>query len=420
MYITAFKSTTGAPFVPNPWGSLTVAGYTSLFEAMDSSNGKSKKQFRNCQHYRIDRKVLVDALSGQDSWVNPSNHSLGYWINSPIPCSHAWAGGNGGDTNMAATLGPWGNPSSGLPLLYIDTVVNRGIPDPSNLQLLIQQSLTAMLPGIRPSLSLPNTLYELKDFKTVGRTLDRIKALGSIPRTISQYFRRLVRGGSDVYLQTQFNILPLLRDISGIQSTIDTARRELNRLISGANKIQYAHYACPLSDSYSNSDVTYNRTPSTTLVPTVMSTRRQSYYTVRSFHATMEYSYNVSNLSGLSNEMAAILDVLGVNLNPQILWNAIPWSFVVDWLIRVNKWLANFKVSNLEPTTYIHQYCWSSKVTRETLISLGFPARLDVQRITETAYKRQVTVPDYVRAIELSGLNLKEFSLAAALGLSRV
>jgi hypothetical protein len=118
--------------------------------------------------------------------------------------------------------------------------------------------------------------------------------------------------------------------------------------------------------------------------------------------------------------MAALLDVLGVNLNPQIIWNALPWSFVVDWVIRVNKWLDNFKVSNLEPTTYIHQYCWSSKVEREILLSIGFPGVLDVQRITESAYRRQVTVPDYVRIIELSGLSLKEFSLAAALGLSRL
>jgi hypothetical protein len=127
----------------------------------------------------------------------------------------------------------------------------------------------------------------------------------------------------------------------------------------------------------------------------------------------------VSNLSGLSNEMAALLDVLGVNLNPSVIWNALPWSFVVDWVIRVSKWLNQFQTRNLEPTTYIHQYCWSLHLQREIVCKFGWPTIYDIQRITEEAYKRVVVVPDYVRAIESSGLSLREFSLAAALGLSR-
>jgi hypothetical protein len=153
---------------------------------------------------------------------------------------------------------------------------------------------------------------------------------------------------------------------------------------------------------------------------TPLYSRRIVEYPIRKFHATMEYSYKVSNLSPLIDEGAALLDVLGINLNPAIIWNAVPWSFVIDWLIGIGRWLDNFKVRNLEPVTHIHQYCYSIHIRRVTTLGLGWNAIHDVARITEDAYKRIRTVPDYILAIKSSGLNPKEFSLAAALGISRL
>jgi hypothetical protein len=142
-------------------------------------------------------------------------------------------------------------------------------------------------------------------------------------------------------------------------------------------------------------------------------------YSDRTFHATLDYTFSYVNLSAFDDETAALLDVLGVNFNPAIIWNALPWSFVVDWLIGVSQWVDQFKVRLLEPVTYVHQYCWSTRIARQIRLDYGWDAVQPVARISELAYKRQVHQPDYVREIQLSGLSLKEFSLAAALGLSR-
>jgi hypothetical protein len=181
-----------------------------------------------------------------------------------------------------------------------------------------------------------------------------------------------------------------------------------------------AHFGCSLQDSYGDSNVSQvNGLIAAMAVPS-FTTRRQVIYKTRKFNATLDYSYNVRNLSSLSDETAALLDALGIFWSPAIIWNAIPWSFVIDWVLGVSRWLDQFKTRNLEPVTNIYQYCWSYHIRREIVLSCGYQSVTDILRFTEETYKRQVVVPDYVRAFSTSGLNSREFSLAAALGLSRL
>jgi hypothetical protein len=407
----------------SPPGTLVTSGaYTASREAMYSLGGKSKRIYKPCQHYRVDQTVLSDFLLGRNFWYTVGNPANGYWIAGNLPSSDIWAGLYGEliGTSPAATFGTLDNPVAGLPSLWSESLYSREIPDPTGLTSLIDRSLVGMLPGIRPRLSLPNTLYELKDFKSLPTTLMRIKnVLVSIIRAKAS-LRSLFRSSADGYLQAQFNLLPLLKDISGIRAALVNVSRELNYLRSNAGKRLTTHWSCDLSDSYPNVTTNKSNALSTAMVPTALVSRRHVQYSARKFCATLDYSFNVKNLSGLSDETAALLDAFGVFWSPAIIWNALPWSFVVDWVISVSKWLDRFKTRNLEPVTNIHQYCWSINVRREILCSVGYTTLLDVRRVTEHAYKRVVTIPDYGRAFQTSGINSREFILAAALGLSRV
>jgi hypothetical protein len=53
-------------------------------------------------------------------------------------------------------------------------------------------------------------------------------------------------------------------------------------------------------------------------------------------------------LGPLDEKIRAVLDHFGVELNPQILWDAIPLSFVLDWFTGFGDWLGNFKVDALQ------------------------------------------------------------------------
>jgi hypothetical protein len=427
-YSNAIKSTDGSWLLAQPGSPDNLSGYESSKEALWSVSGRSRRTFNACQHYRLDRRLITPYLSGYRSWIDgslPLDEALGYVTWVPISSSIQWGQGNPGAGTVghpSVVFGSWAEPFKGLPILFYPgmTEAYKHIPVPASINTYIDRSLAAILPGIRPSLSLPNTLYELKDFKSLPRTIMRAKAVLTSLKKSSGILRALFRSSSDGYLQAQFNILPLLSDVIGVTQALSETRRQLRKLMSNADRRLVRHYSTNMSQEYSNSDESASATVTWQVVPDQFRSRRQVFYSIRQFSATMEYSYHVNNLSGLDNETAALLDVLGVNLNPSIIWNAIPWTFVIDWLVGVSRWLDQFRTRNLEPVTRIHQYCYSIHVKREILTSLGWDTMQDVFRINEDAYRRVVGIPDLSRAFETSGLSSKEFSLAFALGLSRL
>lgn len=231
--------------------------------------------------------------------------------------------------------------------------------------------------------------------------------------------RDLLRSASQGYLQWSFAIAPLLSDIKAVQAAMKDVVRQLNWLKSNAGKRLTVHYRRPLTKLYGNSSEEVSLTRESYVANSSLGASREVSYSACSFNATLDYDFAVYNLSPFSDETAALLDAFGVNLNPAILWNALPWSFVVDWIAQVGGWLDQFKLRALEPVTTVHQYCWSYSVSRRVVVGYGWDAVQPVAATEERAYKRRVLRPTGSRTLRWSGLNLKEFSLAAALGLSR-
>jgi len=50
----------------------------------------------------------------------------------------------------------------------------------------------------------------------------------------------------------------------------------------------------------------------------------------------------------LEKLLRGTLDSLGFELNPKILWDAVPFSFVVDWFVNIGQYLERFKSDTLE------------------------------------------------------------------------
>lgn len=73
----------------------------------------------------------------------------------------------------------------------------------------------------------------------------------------------------------------------------------------------------------------------------------------------------------LDEAIRGYMDTFGVELNPQILWDAIPFSFVLDWFLGVGKFLSRFKVDALtlpilmtdSAVSYKEEYIVSSRLT---------------------------------------------------------
>jgi hypothetical protein len=353
----------------------------------------------------------------------PVYHYWEWWL-IEVPTLACWLSDN---------FGPADIPLRNAPSLY--TIQNEEllIPPPNDLDDLLLHASQRILPVVKQELSLINSIIELKDFKSLGHTfnnlssrLDSISSLLS-PKGLSfkefaakKTARALVRESSDVYLQYKFNIAPLVSDIQGVFKSLALFKKQANRLVSQSarNRTGHANFSIP-SDTQpeweSDSERRFDFIESPVSIFTVP--QRIMYLDPAEFHVEIQYSYHYTEFQKQHAALLAFLDKLGVSFDPAIIWNAIPWSFVVDWVVGIGRFLNGLRIPNLEPVIDIHRALWSIKRKRHTVCvvndndnSRGVP----VSSVREEAYRRSLfTLTPHL--IESSGLSLTEVSLAGAL-----
>jgi hypothetical protein len=398
-------------------------------EVTPNSGPPGRRAWKSFEHYKASRSSnnpLTRAMPVCAEKVNfIPHHHVAYGSSSRF--------GSQGYNNVGALVVPFGEPglpTQGLSGFYVKRATDGGfVPPPDNLSELESMAMKTMLPTIKAELSLVNSLIELKDFKSLPDTLNLITRLAfKGERTLRWFFK----ASSDGYLQTKFNILPLLSDITGIHTALSRIEKRINDLITRSGCVQHRHFAYSwhefddvndeLSDAYwpvSLSDIQRQ------FVAYFL--HRRVSHDASVFHAEIEFNYNFTQYQVEHARLLGLLDAFGVNLNPSIIWNAIPWSFVVDWVIGVGRWLDQFKVLNMEPKINIRRYLWSVKRSRTIFVDRSYASgdsRVPLSGIVpmsatrETAYRRYVTMPS-LGSILSSGLSPTEFSLGAALVIGR-
>jgi hypothetical protein len=337
--------------------------------------------------------------------------------------------------------------NEGLSSLYTEMADGHFVSPPVDLDNLKQRSLSSMLPIIKAELSLINSIIELKDFHSLPKTLNLLASLKlpaivrrqPLRKALRSYYKsakETSRAVADSYLQAKFNILPLLSDISGIKTALSRTERRMNDFITRSGRVQHKHFAHVLQEGPSSSYDTHEAAGGYTVAGRQLSSgfieERFTYPSPTMFHAEIEYNYNYTRYQIEHARLLSLLDAVGVNFNPVIIWNAIPWSFVVDWVVGVNQWLSKQRIGFMDPKINIHRYLWSVKRHRRVIVQrksqysylgLGGPpyvtsSTVPLPAIEETAYRRDVSLPEAASFVT-SGLSPEEFSLAAALVIAR-
>jgi len=66
---------------------------------------------------------------------------------------------------------------------------------------------------------------------------------------------------------------------------------------------------------------------------------------------------HIAALNDFDEKIRGIIDTLGFELNPRIIWDALPFTFVIDWFFNVGKQLERFKIDALElPILYTDSF----------------------------------------------------------------
>jgi len=412
------------PYSPPSQPFLTREVIT-LFERRGRDTG-SKRTWNPWQHYKMELTIpkLSSVLHPTDDYVLAAYPGYPYNIGVHKDPWFGWKG-------------PFGSEFlHGSALYYDSTAVNHWVPSPLQLESLLQAGLNATMPGVKQELSAINSVIELKDYRShvkkatsVASNLRR-RGLHNVwtAATSGWTLRRLLKGAASVYLETQFNILPLLSDIRGLKTALANHERAINGLISRSAKAQHRHWSTALHES---SDEVKEFGPYGLTRPEVEPRVYGSCYTYQysypqpcKFHFEIEYNFHYTQYDLEHARVNALLDKLGAGgISPQVLWNALPWSFVVDWVFGVNRYLSQFTIKAMEPVINIRRALWSVKRERRIILqktvgqndgSMPFTKQGSAGAITETSYRRQPWMPEY-SSLQVSGLNLKEFTLGAAL-----
>jgi hypothetical protein len=398
----------------------------------------SKKDWNSFQHYKAVRGPAPPSSAMQIAmrmWEYEPNIYTGF--------AHHWRTGIRPVVSGSLVTTPFGEPGmpvQGLPKFLDPDSEGNIVPPPAELSRHNKAALASMLPGIKAGLSAINSTIELKDFASLPRAIKSAaifaiknrKALAKIVRAIAIEVGdpRFVSGS---YLQLKFNIQPLISDIMGVHRALATVEEKLRQLINGAGRPQHRHFSRmllengPIADSSDYGHI--YRQPEEigafVIDYSFSYLLRDTIQEPTLFHAEIDYNYTLSQFQLEHARVLALMDSVGINLNPAIVWNAIPFSFVVDWLLNVSSWLGDRKRLNMEPKINIRRYLWSVKRKRKVFLKKSFFSNqtylppqsqtTSLPTIFETAYRRDVGQVDS-GTLEVSGLNSREFTLGLALG----
>lgn len=293
-----------------------------------------------------------------------------------------------------------------------------------------------MAPKVGQGFSLLNFVYELKDFKPLFRAFQRAKRFFDLKDLVWNPKQSAVKNAANRHLETTFGYVPFARDVASIWKTMWGLHDQLLWLERNVGKIVRSHYR--YSYPYTPIDWGWNGKLNSTEAGRWSPVNNGWFpnskavgwrYHIRyseppTYHSTMVYRYQMTGTQGLRRTVLSFLKAFGLEINPAVIWNAIPFSFVVDWFHQVGPWLENLTLDNLglklEVMDMSHSLRWSvaADLYADTwrYKSGGLiPLTVHAASMTRSYYERVPTFPGKPTLFDADGLNIERSLLGASM-----
>lgn len=188
----------------------------------------------------------------------------------------------------------------------------------------INQAVLDLAPDLK-KFSLPNDII---DWKQLGQLIGSWNRTSSLATNLASNFLGYKFG----IKPTAGDMLALLDGLLGIRDEIRRFRERQGQIISARKTV--------LKE-------TIVKLGTTNLLPYAVKHWRGQID--RTVHAYMVYQpAPILALNEVDLVIRGLLTVAGVELNPSIIWDAIPLSFVVDWFVNVGQVLEQYRHRSLE------------------------------------------------------------------------
>lgn len=343
--------------------------------------------------------------SGGDITVQPDYESIDYVNGGGYnPCDHlVWtAVHNTGQIayRSSASSTSYVSPALGIEHWILGQLLAVSPPghcSAVNLDTLSAEAFSSMRPTMSTGFSLTNFLFELRDVKKMFSLVNRHFGIG--------------KNIASQYLNLNFGWLPFARDLKRYIKGINEFEQRFVEFHQRASVPQRKHFRRVFEEPESV----------VTMVPGQFQKKTPARSTT--YTATLRYRYMLPEMM-TEGEMyyRALLDTLGLNLSPDKIWAAIPFSFLGDWVVNVEQFLKRSEDDYLRPKLEIIAFQYSLKTeTREIYSACMYPQYGNPFVVLEDHTFRQYTRSGcHIPAMNLSldpldDWNVYRVSLGAAL-----
>jgi hypothetical protein len=352
----------------------------------------------------------------------------------------------------------------GIQGTVITGLVGSSLPfDAPDWQALADEALRAMSPTSNDGISFINSLIELKDLKRMNpvpsllslrKKHPTLRQLAGNKKLRRRFYRSTVKRLNNAFLNANLGIVPTVLDAVRIHDSLVSLTERLGALRRGANRRQQRHYTRVLTrndgTAYRNSWQTSTAvTPGWVhpvradllgggFRPNISLFKRYRWTDRPTYHATMRFTYTLPPLGDFMTKALYFLDNFGIRFDPSVVWNALPFTFLVDYIVDVGGWLGQFARNNLPININLQEFCHSVSWRKEFELWIQYPddphpsfstqtyinrfgppngrgASL-VYRGTRKSYTRLVTNPGHsTEDVQIKSPTLRQLSIAGSL-----
>lgn len=207
----------------------------------------------------------------------------------------------------------------------------------NNAQAYANQTYLALKPDLN-TFSLPNTLIDIRQMKDLFKLWNRSSSL--------------VKNLAGARLNLKFGWKPTVGDLQDLADVVLQLRGKLDQFKYSKGQIVSSRKRLLKESVVKIGNVLVDA-----------NTHRQWRGQIdRTVHGYLVYEpLPIVVMSKLDEQLRSVMSSTGFELNPKILWDAIPFTFVVDWFVNVGEWLESFKSSALELPIRILQVFMQNK-----------------------------------------------------------
>ncbi len=272
-------------------------------------------------------------------------------------------------------------------------------------------------------------------------TLAELKREG-IPQLIGSQFwksrakslREKSRAAGGEYLNYQFGWAPLISDVNKAITAARTADKVLEQFRRDSGRVVRRRYEFPTTkvneDPVTSSMVGLGYAPGSPLNSGLSSASDQRYDLVRSrtveqrrwFSGAFTYHLPIGSDTEqrIMRSASEARKLYGLSIDPEVIWNLLPWSWAVDWALNIGDVLSNASDAMTDGLVMPYGYMMEHTIVTDTYsadLKQAGVGHTSISFVTET--KKRVQASPYGFGLTWDSFSPYQISIMAALGISR-